>query len=130
MTGTVEFQNLCISIAYEVKTVMRDSTLSFFQKLIFCFLKIVCVTGFAIGREYPEQRTRAPTLPPPIPTFTTTEKQEVAPLPTTESADEKEKPAAEESTPETRTDFQELTAESADVELRLNTLFTLCSRCT
>lgn len=49
--------------------VMRDNTISFYQKLVFCFLKIVCVTGFALGREYPEQRTRAPTLPPPIPNF-------------------------------------------------------------
>jgi GT2 family glycosyltransferase len=117
MTGTVEFQNLCISIAYEVKMVMRDNTLSFYQKLIFCFLKIVCVTGFAFGRECPEKRTRAPTLPPPIPTFFATEKVEAAPLPSTESAEEKEKPSADDSTPEARTDSQELTAASADVEL-------------
>jgi hypothetical protein len=98
---------------------MRDNTLSFYQKLIFCFLKIVCVTGFAFGRECPEKRTRAPTLPPPIPTFFATEKVEAAPLPSTESAEEKEKPSADDSTPEARTDSQELTAASADVELRL-----------
>lgn len=56
--------------------VMRDNTLSFFQKLIFCWLKIVCVTGFALGREYPEQRTRPPTLPPPIPMFAACEKRD------------------------------------------------------
>lgn len=128
MTGTVEFQNLCTSIAYEVKTVMRDNTLSLYQKLVFCFLKIVCVTGFALGREYPEQRIRAPTLPPPIPTFAAPEKQELATETSAEYTEEKEKPDADESTPEARTGFQELTAASAGVELRLNSLLTWYDR--
>lgn len=122
MTGTVEFQNLCISIAYEVKTVMRDSTLSFFYKLVFCFLKIVCVTGFALGREHPEKRTRAPSLPPPIPTFSTS-KQRVAEEASEDSPEDTESQQA--STDEADTDFQELRMESADVELRLNSLLTL-----
>ena len=125
MTGTVEIQNLCISIAYEVKLVMRDNTLSLYQKLIYCLLKIVAVTGFALGRERPEKRTRAPTLPPPIPTFSASEKQEAAVTSrSTASAEELDNPATNE-TSEDRTESQELTAGSADVELRLNSLLTV-----
>lgn len=113
MTGTVEFQNLCISIAYEVKTVMRDTTLSFFYKLIFCFLKIVCVTGFALGRNHPENRTRAPSLPPPIPTFSTSKRRggEEA-----EAAEESKANLTDE-TPDFESQFRELAPEDADVEL-------------
>lgn len=69
MTGTMELQNLIRSIVYEVKTVLRDDTLSLYYKIAFSILKILCVCGFNLGRIYPEKRNRNPLLPPPIPTF-------------------------------------------------------------
>lgn len=54
---------------YEVKTVLRDDTLSLYYKIAFSILKILCVCGFNLGRTYPEKRNRNPLLPPPIPTF-------------------------------------------------------------
>ncbi|CAM6019312.1 unnamed protein product [Sphagnum balticum] len=69
MTGTMELQNLIRSIVYEVKTVLRDDTLSLYYKIAFSILKILCVCGFNLGRTYPEKRNRNPLLPPPIPTF-------------------------------------------------------------
>lgn len=125
MTGTVEFQNLCISIAYEVKTVMRDSTISFFYKLVFCFLKIVCVTGFALGREHPEKRTRAPSLPPPIPIFSTPKQQDVEGAPENPPEETDNQLDSTDEASSTDTHFQELRIESTDVELRLNSLLTL-----
>lgn len=59
MTGITMFQHLITSIIYEMKSVLRDMTLSLHYKIVFCIFKIVCVCGFAFGREFPEERNRA-----------------------------------------------------------------------
>lgn len=64
MTGTIKFQILVASITYEMKSVLRDTTLSLYYKIVFCIFKIVCVCGFAFGREFPERRNRAPLSTP------------------------------------------------------------------
>lgn len=57
-------QVLITSIIYEMKSVLRDPTLSLYYKIVFCIFKIVCVCGFAFGREFPEKRNRAPLASP------------------------------------------------------------------
>ena len=58
------FQVLITSIIYEMKSVLRDTTFSIYYKIVFCIFKIVCVCGFAFGREFPEKRNRASLLTP------------------------------------------------------------------
>ena len=57
-------QVLITSIIYEMTSVLRDPTLSLYYKIVFCIFKIVCVCGFAFGREFPEKRNRAPLASP------------------------------------------------------------------
>lgn len=61
------FRVLITSIIYEMKSVLRDTTLSLHYKIVFCIFKIVCVCGFAFGREFPEKRNRAPLASPLTP---------------------------------------------------------------